>query len=388
MIDGLAEAHRLGVIHRDVKPSNCFLTADGRVKVGDFGLSKSLAADRGDKQLTQTGAFLGTVLFACPEQIRGEPVDYESDVYSVCGTLYYLLTGRAPYQHESLTAALAKAVSEPPPPIRGRRPDVPGELERAVMRGLERDRDRRWQSLDDLGDALRDLLPDNQRPARPRSLVLAYLVDSLVLQLVVVPVELLRQWALGWPDLDRGRLRGQLVVAGAHRRLLRPVRGAGRLDAGQVALADCGSAGSGRPGRRGWGGRSSGRWCSTRCGCLIAYRPDWLVEWPGGLLGLFLAVSGAAVGVGLLLYQLWPTEGWYRGVHDFASGCRTAQRPRPAHRVRLVSQLPEPARPATADRRAAAGVGRRVRRHGEGVRPARRRRGVGRPRTRGWAGGC
>jgi serine/threonine protein kinase len=73
VVDGLAEAHRLGVLHRDVKPSNCFLTADGRVKVGDFGLSKSLATSA-DRHLTQTGAFLGTVLFASPEQLRGDGV--------------------------------------------------------------------------------------------------------------------------------------------------------------------------------------------------------------------------------------------------------------------------------------------------------------------------
>ena len=69
VIEGLQEAHRVGVIHRDVKPSNCFLDEDGRVKVGDFGLAKSLI---GPDQLTQSGAFLGTLLFASPEQIRND----------------------------------------------------------------------------------------------------------------------------------------------------------------------------------------------------------------------------------------------------------------------------------------------------------------------------
>jgi hypothetical protein len=341
VIAGLGEAHRLGVIHRDVKPSNCFLTDDDRVKVGDFGLSKSLAADRGDKQLTHSGAFLGTVLFASPEQIRGEPVGYESDVYAVCGTLYYLLTGRAPYQHESLTAALAKAVSEPPPPIRPRRPDVSVELERVVLRGLERDRDRRWQSLDDLADALRELLPDNQRPARPRSLILAFLVDFALLQLLILPPEAARHFGL-WPDWINF---GILELTGPGLAVL----------VAYFALFE---------GRAGW---TPGKWLLrmrvSRVGhtgppglgvallrsavfggvwAAVFGLPGWLVEWVGGAAGALLALAGVAVGLGLMLFQLWPKGGWYRGVHDFASGCRTNQRPRPAHRVRLISRYPNP----------------------------------------------
>src|SRR5262249_18062046 len=95
VIEGLQAAHRLGVIHRDVKPSNCFLEAEGRIKIGDFGLAKSLLKDA---HLTRTGKFLGTPLFASPEQIRGEHVDQQTDVYSVAATLYYVLTGRAPFQ--------------------------------------------------------------------------------------------------------------------------------------------------------------------------------------------------------------------------------------------------------------------------------------------------
>ena len=119
VIEGLREAHQLGVIHRDVKPSNCFLEADGRVKVGDFGLSKSLG---GDSQLTRTGAFLGTPLYASPEQIKCDPIDARTDVYSVAATLYFLLTGRPPFQEADAAATLARIVSEPAPSLRGSGP--------------------------------------------------------------------------------------------------------------------------------------------------------------------------------------------------------------------------------------------------------------------------
>src|SRR5262245_17490167 len=94
VLDGLEAAHHSGIVHRDVKPSNCFITADGHIKVGDFGLSRSLVED---VQLTQSGAFLGSPLYASPEQIKGRAVDFRSDIYSTGATLYALLTGRSPY---------------------------------------------------------------------------------------------------------------------------------------------------------------------------------------------------------------------------------------------------------------------------------------------------
>lgn len=151
VIDGLREAHRLGVIHRDVKPTNCFLEADGRVKVGDFGLAKSLVHD---VHLTRTGTFLGTVLFASPEQIRRDTLDEQTDVYSVAATLYFLLTGSAPFEGGDAASTLARIVSEPAPPLRSLRPEVPPALERVVLRGLERQKERRWRNLDEFRAAL------------------------------------------------------------------------------------------------------------------------------------------------------------------------------------------------------------------------------------------
>ncbi len=180
VLDGLQEAHRLGFIHRDVKPSNCFLDTDGRVKVGDFGLAKSLVpSDR----LTQTGSFLGTLLFAAPEQIKGEQLDPQTDVYSVAATLYYLLTGRAPFAGGDAAATLARTVSEAAPPMRSLRPELSPALDAVVLRGLERERARRWRNLAEFRAALLPFLPAVLPIATLGIRFVAYLLDGLLLLL-------------------------------------------------------------------------------------------------------------------------------------------------------------------------------------------------------------
>jgi uncharacterized RDD family membrane protein YckC len=181
VIDGLQEAHRLGVIHRDVKPSNCFLEADGRVKVGDFGLAKSLVHDT---HLTRTGSFLGTILYASPEQIRKDPLDEQTDVYSLAATLYFLLTGRAPFESRDAAAALARIVSDPAPPLRSVRPEIPAALDRVVLRGLERQRERRWRSLAEFREALLPFLPGHLSIGGLGVRFAAFLLDYFLLILV------------------------------------------------------------------------------------------------------------------------------------------------------------------------------------------------------------
>lgn len=339
VIDGLAEAHRVGMIHRDMKPSNCFLTADGRVKVGDFGLSKSLVGAR-NHHLTQSGAFLGTVLFASPEQIRGEPLDYSSDVYSVCATLYYLLCGQAPYQHESVTAVLAKAISEDAPPICEKRAEVPAGLGAVVMRGLERDRDRRWQSLDDLREALVNLLPSRQHPARPRALIGAYALDRIILGFLTVPAELIRMWAMGITDGTVGvfELRWlSITLLLGYFAIGEGVFGAtpGKWLLG-LRVSRIGQTGP--PGL----GRALVRTVVFHALLLSVFVfPEGLVEWlgptAGGLLGGILMLT-AAVAMSAQLRRRWG----YRGVHDLATGCHVTQRPLPARKLRLPVKHPTP----------------------------------------------
>ena len=181
VIEGLQEAHLQGVIHRDVKPSNCFLEAGGRVKIGDFGLSKSLDTE---SHLTRTGSFIGTPLYASPEQIKRDEIDERTDAYSVAATLYFLLTGKPPFQAGDAAATLAKIVSEPPTPLRKHRPELPAAIEAIVFRGLERDRDRRYQ---DLGRLRAALLPFVSVPLRLTDLAVrssAFLVDAILILVI------------------------------------------------------------------------------------------------------------------------------------------------------------------------------------------------------------
>ncbi|MBK7642368.1 MAG: protein kinase [Planctomycetes bacterium] len=151
LLEGLDAAHRAGVLHRDVKPSNCFVNEDGHVKVGDFGLSRSLDTD---VQLTQSGAFLGSPLYAAPEQVKGRKVDERSDMYSAAATLYALLTLKTPYGGSNLGEVLSRILTEPPEPPRAHRPEIPRALEKVILRAMRREPDDRFEDLAAFREAL------------------------------------------------------------------------------------------------------------------------------------------------------------------------------------------------------------------------------------------
>ncbi len=201
VIEGLTEAHECGVIHRDVKPSNCFLEPGGRVKVGDFGLAKSLLVDG---NLTKTGTFMGTLFFASPEQVRGEPVDQQTDVYSVAATLYYVLTGKSPFQSSDAAATVAKIVSEPLKPMRSIRPELPAALDKVVQRGLERDRKRRFKDLEEFRAALLPFIPGRLSMGSMGLRFAAYLVDWLLFAPLVIFAD---ADVLGGLGVDEGLVR-------------------------------------------------------------------------------------------------------------------------------------------------------------------------------------
>ena len=146
--DAMAAAHQLGIIHRDLKPSNLFLTtrADGsrRVKVLDFGISKGAF---GSVRVTREAGSLGTPAYMSPEQIRDPMhVDARTDIWALGAILYEALTGQTAFVGDSVKAVLDMVLEEDPCPLASLRRELPFELTTAVMRALERDRDKRWPS--------------------------------------------------------------------------------------------------------------------------------------------------------------------------------------------------------------------------------------------------
>ena len=152
----LAFAHAQGLVHRDVKPQNVLLDADGRAKVTDFGIARSL----GTASTTETGTVLGTSHYIAPEQARGERVDALTDVYSFGAVLYELLAGDVPFPGDSFLTVAMKHVNEPVPNVLDRRPDVPLRLASLVERCLAKEPADRPASMDEVVGELEACLAD------------------------------------------------------------------------------------------------------------------------------------------------------------------------------------------------------------------------------------
>jgi len=144
--EGMAAAHEKGVIHRDIKAENIMVTTRGQVKIMDFGLAKL----KGASKLTQTGTTLGTVGYMSPEQASGEEVDQRSDVFSFGVVLYEMLTGRLPFQGDNQAAIVNAIINEEPQPVARFNSEASAKLEDMVSKGLAKDREERYQHIDDL----------------------------------------------------------------------------------------------------------------------------------------------------------------------------------------------------------------------------------------------
>ncbi|MFQ6115516.1 MAG: serine/threonine protein kinase, partial [bacterium] len=143
---GLKEAHDLGIVHRDIKSANVIVSPKGQVKITDFGLAKF----KDEKTLTKSGAQMGSASYMSPEQIRGEPVDHQSDLFSIGVVLYEMLTGQLPFKGEDVHAQMFSIVYDLPQPVAMLKPEVPEALERIVERALKKQKEQRYQSIDEL----------------------------------------------------------------------------------------------------------------------------------------------------------------------------------------------------------------------------------------------
>jgi serine/threonine protein kinase len=189
VITGLEAAAAIGILHRDIKPSNCFVDRNGRVMVGDFGLSMTTLA-RDEKALTMAGTILGTPGFASPEQLRGDRLDIRSDIYSVGATIYYLLTGKAPFDDPNIMTMLTRVATEQAPPLTATRPDLPGRLGSVVAKCLAKKPADRYATYAALTSALEPFRSASLTPAPLPRRFLAGFLDSYVASVPAIPLNM------------------------------------------------------------------------------------------------------------------------------------------------------------------------------------------------------
>ncbi len=161
----LGAAHAMGIVHRDVKPENIFIDAQGRALLADFGVARSMTSET---QLTMSGVAIGTPAYMAPEQIEGGDLDGRGDIYSLGLVAWEMLTGKRPWDGASLYAVLYNQKHEYLPDVREMRSGVPDRIADVIAGAIEKDRNARWQTVQELVAGLEGSAPVRRTPAPPR----------------------------------------------------------------------------------------------------------------------------------------------------------------------------------------------------------------------------
>ena len=165
--EGLLEAHRLGVVHRDLKPQNIMIDKDGNARIMDFGIARSLRA----KGITGSGVMIGTPEYMSPEQVDGKEADHRADIYSLGVILYEMVTGRVPFEGDTPFSIGVKQKSEIPRSPREINEHIPDDLNNIILKCMEKDKEKRFQSVSELQSELMSLekdIPTTERIAPER----------------------------------------------------------------------------------------------------------------------------------------------------------------------------------------------------------------------------
>jgi tetratricopeptide (TPR) repeat protein len=210
--EGLAEAHKLGVVHRDLKPSNVMIDSEGSAKIMDFGIARSMAG----AGMTAEGSMIGTPEYMSPEQVEGQGTDGRSDLYSLGVILYEMVTGQVPFEGDTPLSVAFKHRNENPQDPRKINPQIPDGLGRLILRCLEKERSKRYQTADEVLEDLAVIeagLPATERttprrtPVTPREITVKVPVRKLLVPAAVV-LGLAISGFLAWRFLFRAAVPG------------------------------------------------------------------------------------------------------------------------------------------------------------------------------------